>query len=160
MKNLEWEYADSETSEAEIIDIGLRLGYSFPQDYIDCVKINGGASVIPEAFNVGTVERCFGSLFSFDEVSSEYIVKKYEIYKGFLPKKVFPIACDPAGNLICFDYESNESPIVVFWEHENAAEKELLITDGLTEEEAEKRARKNIVYVAATFTEFLDKLHD
>jgi hypothetical protein len=161
-KDLEWEYADSEVSEAKIKEIGLQLGLQFPQDYIDCVKINGGASVLPEEFNVGNVERCFGSLFSFDEESSEYIIKKYEIYKPFLPQKVFPIANDPAGNLICLDYKDNtESPIVVFWEHENAWEKEMLIREeGLTEEQAEERVRENASYVAVTFTEFLDKLHD
>lgn len=161
-KDLEWEYADSEVSEFKIKEIGLQLGFQLPRDYIDCVKINGGASVLPEEFNVGNVERCFGSLFSFDEESSEYIVKKYEIYKPSLPQKVFPIANDPAGNLICLDYKNNtESPIVVFWEHENAWEIEMLIREeGLTEEQAEERARENVFYVAATFTEFLDKLHD
>lgn len=160
-KDLEWEYADSEVSEATIKEIGLQLGFQLPQDYIDCVKINGGASVLPEEFNVGIVERCFGSLFSFDEESSEYIVKKYQIYEPSLPKKVFPIANDPAGNLICLDYNNPGSPIVVFWEHENAWEKEMLIKEeGLTEEQAEERARENVFYVAASFTEFIDKLHD
>ncbi|VXB69937.1 1,3-beta-glucan synthase regulator (fragment) [Bacillus sp. 349Y] len=32
--------------------------------------------------------------------------------------------------------------------------------EGLTEEQAEERVRENVFYVAATFTEFLDKLHD
>lgn len=88
-KDLEWEYADAEVSETKIKEIGLQLGFQLPQDYIECVKINGGASVLPEEFNVGNVERCFGSLFSFDEESSEYIVKKYEIYKPTLPQKIF-----------------------------------------------------------------------
>lgn len=70
-KDLEWEYADAEVSETKIKEIGLQLGFQLPQDYIDCVKINGGASVLPEEFKVGNVERCFGSLFSFDEESSE-----------------------------------------------------------------------------------------
>ncbi|MEK5521408.1 SMI1/KNR4 family protein [Heyndrickxia sp. FSL W8-0423] len=161
-KDLEWEYADLEVSENKIKEVGLQLGFNLPQDYINCVKKNGGASVFPEEFNVGNAERCFGSLFSFDEESSEYIVKKYEIYKPTLPQKVFPIANDPAGNLICFDYKNNkENPIVVFWEHENAVEKEMLMREeGLTEDQAEERARENVFYVAATFTEFLDKLHD
>jgi hypothetical protein len=36
----------------------------------------------------------------------------------------------------------------------------LIREEGLTEEQAEERVRKNVLYVAATFTEFLDKLHD
>lgn len=161
-KDLEWEYADAEVSETKIKEIGLQLGFQLHQDYIDCVKINGGASVLPEEFKVGNVERCFGSLFSFDEESSEYIVKKYEIYKPTLPQKVFPIAIDPAGNLICLDYKNNtENPIVVFWEHENAGEKEMLMhQEGLTEAQVEELARENVFFVANTFTEFLSKLHD
>lgn len=161
-KDLEWEYADAEVSETKIKEIGLQLGFQLPQDYIDCVKINGGASVLPEEFNVGNVERCFGSLFSFDEESSEYIVKKYEIYKLALPQNVFPIAIDPAGNLICLDYKNNtENPIVVFWEHENAGEKEMLMhQEGLTEAQVEELARENVFYIADTFTDFLSKLHD
>lgn len=50
---------------------------------------------------------------------------------------------------------------MVFWEHENAGEKDMLMREeNLTEEQAEERARENVFYVAATFTEFLDKLHD
>lgn len=36
----------------------------------------------------------------------------------------------------------------------------LMREEGLTEDQAEERARENVFYVAATFTEFLDKLHD
>lgn len=160
--DLQWEYADSEVSEVEIKESGLQLGFKLPQDYIDCVKINGGASVLPEEFNVGKVERCFGGLFSFDEQSSEYIVGKYRIYNSTLPKEILPIADDPAGNLICFDYKNHsENPIVVFWEHEGAWEKEVLMkSEGITAEEAEEVARENLFYIADNFTKFLNKLHD
>lgn len=161
-KDLEWEYADSEVTEAKIKEFGIQFGFQFPQDYIDCVKINGGASVFPEEFKVDGVERCFGSLFSFDEESSEYIINKYEIYKPTLPQKVFPIANDPAGNLICLDYKGDSGkPIVVFWEHENAGEKEMLMRqEGLTAVQVEELARENIFHIADTFTDFLDKLYD
>lgn len=161
-KDLEWEYADAEVSKARVKEIGAQLGFYLPQDYIECVKVNGGASVLPEEFNVEGVERCFGSLFSFDEQSSQYIVKKYELYNSSLPRDILPIATDPAGNLLCFDYkDQQEKPVVVFWEHENALEKEtLMYNEGLTDEQVEECARENLLYVAATFTAFLDKLHD
>ena len=83
-------------------------------------------------------------------------------YKDTLPKKVIPFAFDPSGNLICFDYKDYEdNPIVVFWEHENAVEKEMLMfEDSLTEVEVEECARENVFYVAATFTGIPEKLHD
>ena len=101
-------------------------------------------------------------IVSYDKESSENIYKVYRNYASSLPKGLVPFAVDPAGNLICFDYKNHEyNPIVVFWEHENAAEKEMLMQEeDLTEEQAEERARENVFYVAATFTEFLDMLHD
>ncbi|MOA62389.1 SMI1 / KNR4 family protein [compost metagenome] len=75
---------------------------------------------------------------------------------------MIPFAFDPAGNLICFDYkEREENPVIVFWEHEGAPEKSVLVNnEGMDEEQAEETARKNIFYIADSFTEFLKKLHD
>lgn len=36
----------------------------------------------------------------------------------------------------------------------------LMVMEGLTEKQAEERARENIFYVAESFTDFLNKLHD
>ena len=48
---------------------------------------------------------------------------------------------------------------LLFWEHEDAWEKEALMeSEGITAE-AENRKRK-CIFVANTFTEFLSKLHD
>lgn len=84
------------------------------------------------------------------------------ITKDTLPAELVPFAFDPAGNLICFDYKNDKNnPVVVFWEHENAGEKEMLLREeGLTEEQVEERARENVFYIADTFTDFLNKLHD
>lgn len=116
----------------------------------------------PEAFDVNEVERVFGSLLSYDEKRIENILKIYENYKGTIPNQVIPFAIDPSGNLICFDYKNHEeNPIVIYWEHESAWEKKVLIkSEGITTEEAEKVARENVFFVANTFTEFLSKLHD
>ncbi|EEL55266.1 SMI1 / KNR4 [Bacillus cereus Rock4-2] len=124
--------------------------------------MNNGANVEPEIFNVNNHERVFGTLLSFDENSDEYIVEVYNDFSDTLPKELIPFAFDPAGNLICFDYKNHEeNPIVVFWEHEDAWEKEALMeSEGITAEEAEKIARENVFYIADTFTDFLSKLHD
>ncbi|WP_273834209.1 SMI1/KNR4 family protein [Guptibacillus sedimenti] len=161
-EELEWEYADTVVSETKVKEVGLQLGFQLPHDYIECVKQFGGASVFPEEFNVEGVERCFGSLFSFDENSSEHIIKNYNIYKTSIPKNVLPIADDPAGNLICLDYkDSTHTPKVVFWEHENAADKEMLMKEeNLTEIQVEERVRENIFFISDTFSGFLNKLHD
>ncbi|QWG42503.1 SMI1/KNR4 family protein (plasmid) [Bacillus mycoides] len=162
MKNLEWKYADDLVTEEFVEKIGQSLGIKFPKDYIECAKVNHGANVIPYCFDVEGIERVFGSLLSFDEESSDYIVRDYNNYRATLPKDVVHFGIDPAGNLICFDYKNHEeNPIVVFWEHEDAWEKEALMeSEGITAGEAEEVARENVFFVANTFTEFLSKLHD
>ncbi|PED05041.1 SMI1/KNR4 family protein [Bacillus pseudomycoides] len=162
MENLEWKYADDPVTEEIVKKIGHSMGIKFPKDYIDCAKVNHGANVIPYCFDVEGIERVFGSLLSFDEESSDYIVKDYNNYRATLPNGVVPFGIDPAGNLICFDYKSHkEDPIVVFWEHEGAWEKNALMeSEEITAEEADEVARENVYYIANNFTEFLNKLHD
>ncbi|MCA0174640.1 SMI1/KNR4 family protein, partial [Bacillus sp. RAR_GA_16] len=65
-------------------------------------------------------------------------------------------------NLICLDYkDSTHTPKVVFWEHENAADKEMLMKEeNLTEIQVEERVRENIFFISDTFSGFLNKLHD
>lgn len=162
MGNLEWKYADDPITEEIVGKIGQAMGIKFPKNYIECVKVNHGANVVPYCFDVEGIERVFGSLLSFDEGSSDYIVTDYDNYRATLSNGVIPFGIDPAGNLICFDYKNhNENLIVIFWEHEGVWEKEELIeSEGITVEEAEEEARGNVFYVASTFTEFLKKLYD
>ncbi|MBU5465784.1 SMI1/KNR4 family protein [Virgibacillus sp. MSJ-26] len=163
MRNqLSWPTADEPVSEEYIDKIGSRLNVHFTKDYKTCAAKNNGSAVIPYEFDVGQVTRTFGTLLSYDKSSNEFILRVYNNYKNTLPKDVIPFAYDPAGNLICFDYKGSDTdPIVVFWEHEGAAEKSMLINnEGMTEEEAERTARENIYYVADSFTDFLNQLYD
>ncbi|UKS64956.1 SMI1/KNR4 family protein [Rossellomorea marisflavi] len=162
MSKIEWQFADAAVSEEYVKKTGSELGFELPEDYIKCVALNNGANVEPDLFNVGNKEKVFGTLLSYDQDNDEYIVDVFNSYKATLPNGLVPFAFDPAGNLICFDYkESKDSPFIVFWEHENAWEKEMLMKEeGLTKEQAEEHARENVFYVAKTFTEFLNKLHD
>ncbi len=162
MSKIVWQFADKAVSEEYVKKIGSELGFKLPEDYIKCVALNNGANVEPDLYHVGNVEKVFGTLLSYDQANDEYIVDVFNSYKAALPTGLVPFAFDPAGNLLCFDYKNHESnPVIVYWEHENAWEKEMVMKDeGLTEEQAEERVRENVFYVAATFTEFLDKLHD
>jgi len=162
MNTIDWQFADEPVSKNYVEKIGIELGFNFPKDYIHCAAENNGANAEPELFLVGNKEKVFGTLLSFDNESDEFIVDVYNRYNKTLPNKVVPFAFDPAGNLICFDYKGHkDNPVIVFWEHDNAWEKEMLMNEEkITKEQAEELARENIFYVAATFTEFLDKLHD
>lgn len=162
MSNLVWKYTYNKISIDDVKETLKSTGFDFPIDYIECVAINNGGHVEPMLFDVEGIERVFGSLLSFNPESEEFILETYDEYKEVLPSELFPIGVDPAGNLICFDFRDHgDQPRVVFWEHEGAWEKEALMeSEGITAEEAEEVARENVFYVASTFTEFLNKLHD
>ena len=163
MRNdLNWPVPDEPVSPESINEVENQIGCTFPRDYVECAVQNNGSGVLPYNFDVDGITRVFGTLLSYDKDSSENIVIVYYNYASSLPKGLVPFAFDPAGDLICFDYEGHEdSPIVVFWEHENAWEIESLMREeGLTEDQAEERARENVTYVSTTFTELLNKLRD
>lgn len=162
MSKINWRSWDEPVTKKEVENVEGKLGVKFPSDYIEVAMNYNGAHVSPELFQVEGKEKVFGTLLTYDSEDDEYILEVFNDYKDTLPKRIIPFAFDPSGNLICFDYKNHgDNPIVVFWEHENASEKEMLMEEeGLTEEQAEERARENVFYVAATFTEFLDKLYD
>ncbi|MCX2824467.1 1,3-beta-glucan synthase regulator [Bacillus pseudomycoides] len=162
MTKIQWDFKRDEVSEKDSVEVSRKIGVAFPNDYIECVKINHGAYPEPEVFHVNGQERVFGSLLKYNSESHTGIYNIYNEYKDTLPKELVPFGIDPARNLICFDYKNYEdNPIVVFWEHEDAWEKEApMESEGITAEEAEEVARENVFYVASTFTEFLNKLHD
>jgi len=164
MSKVQWRSPDEPIIREDVKNVEQELNINFPLDYIECVMKNNGAHVSPEVFEVEGKRKVFGTLLTYDmdDDDDENIIEVFNDYNGTLPSALVPFAFDPAGNLICFDYKNHkEDPIVVFWEHEGAWEKETLMeSEGITAEEAEKIARENVFYVANTFTEFLSKLHD
>lgn len=162
MSKINWRSWDEPVTKKEVENVGETLGVKFPLDYIEVAMNYNGAHVSPELFQVEGKEKVFGTLLTYDSEDDEHILEVFNDYKDTLPKKIIPFAFDPSGNLICFDYTDHEdNPIVVFWEHENAAEKEMLMREeGLTEAQVEELARENVFYIADTFSDFLDKLHN
>lgn len=97
-------------------------------------------------------------LINFTSCKLKVLISKspgFNNYKDTF-QKYNPFAFDPSGNLICFVYTNHEdNPIEFVWEHENAAEKEILREEeGLTEEQAEERSIKD--YKNTFFNEYPD----
>lgn len=161
MNKIVWKYTYNQISTDDVKEILKSTGFDFPLDYIECVAMNNGGHVEPMLFDVEGIERVFGSLLSFNHESEGFILETNNEYKDTFPSELFPIGIDPGGNLICFDYKNHEeNPIVVFWKHEGAWEKEALMeSEGITAEQAKEAARENVFYIAASFTEFLKKLY-
>ena len=163
MSNVKWEFTDGEVALNLIHRVEEKLGFLFPDDYIECVKVHQGGNPVTDLFEVSGIERVFGTLLKINQPDSPSdIVNKYRNLKGLLPKKILPVANDPAGNFICFDYKDHEeSPIIVFWEHEGSREIEMLMEEeGLTEEQADERAREHVFYVSSSFTDLLNLLYE
>jgi cell wall assembly regulator SMI1 len=120
MVNIEWIASKGELHYEAIKTVEKQWGIKFPDDFVECVLKNDGASPEPSAFNFeGKRGASFGFLLSFRPDNEIYILDVYNRIKKALPKSVFPFADDPAGNFICFDYRQDPTgPKVVFWDHE------------------------------------------
>nr|WP_260449137.1 SMI1/KNR4 family protein [Listeria booriae] len=87
------QFAGEAVSLEGIIAIQEYLGIKFPNDYVECVQINNGASLEPELFELETgAEKVFGTLLSFNKDSDEFILDVFDDYKATLPADVIPFA--------------------------------------------------------------------
>lgn len=128
--NIKWICENDNVGIATICKIEEFFNVKFPKDYVEIVMENDGAYPIPNRFNINGSEEVFNNLLSFDENDSSYIVDVFNDVKDRLLDSIIPIAEDPFGNLICFDYRTNNQPSIVFWDHEKAFyDKNLAISD-------------------------------
>jgi cell wall assembly regulator SMI1 len=142
--DLNWQKCGPPLSEEAVHTIEERLGVSFPPDYRACVKQCDGGWPKPRYFDypdpsLGPVESCIGRFLSLDENREGNILAVVGWLSEQLPPGVVPIANDPGGDYVCFDYRSGATPTVVYWMHEESGD-------------------EAIVPLAPTFSAFLDRL--
>lgn len=128
----EWKYVKTLKDVSSIDKFESEHGFSFPKDLKDILlKYNGGRPP-RRYFDVGSEkDKEFKTLLSFNESDIETIYKCYPLDSA--DKTLIPFASDPAGN-----YFVLKDNAVCLWNHE---------TD-------------KTVFLAPTFTEFLQRLHD
>lgn len=128
----EWKYVKVLKDTLSIEKFESEHGISFPKDLKDILlKYNGGRPP-RRYFDVGSEkDKEFKTLLSFNESDIETIYKCYPLDSA--DKTLIPFASDPAGN-----YFVLKDNAVCLWNHE---------TD-------------KTVFLAPTFTEFLQMLHD
>ena len=142
-KDMEWDYVEELESDSIIEEFEAFVGYTFPEDYKECVKLyNGGAPEYTDFDvkneSIGTT--CIDYLYSFNKDASESIWDLYgwdefcEETEGLIGKYI-AFAGDSGGNSLCFDTETNH---IVFVDHETLEIEEL----------------------ADTFTEFINLLYE
>ncbi len=140
---LVWSEFNEKLSDNEIMDVEKRLNVKFPQDYIDIVSVYDGAYPFPNKFKINDHEEIFNNLLSFKEDDYSNILERFNDISDRVEGGIIPIAEDPFGNLICFDFRYNENPDVVFWDYEKS--------------ELDKNSA--IIYIAKSFTELLNQLY-
>lgn len=144
MTGLTWEYVEEAADLNEINKVEDILGVKFPEDFIQCAIINHGAMPTLNTFDFeGYKGASVGELLSFNSSSSIYVLNIFNDIRDRLSDRVIPIANDPGGNFICFDYRKKFVPTVVYWDHERAFE----------------NPNQSVTYICETFTEFLNKLY-
>lgn len=147
INNLVWDSMHREVSNNVILEIEKYFGANFPKDFKKCVVINHGGYPDLDTFDFENhKDAVFSRLLSFDKQKQTYILNVYNAIKDRLIDNIFPFASDPFGNYLCFDYRNgkNESPTIVYWNHEEAFE----------------NPDSAIHPVCDTFTELLSKLYN
>lgn len=132
----------------EIIDFTEKnLRVKFPQEFIDCVKQTDRGTPERSVFEFVDSETGemrkeeVGEFLSFNPENKFNILRENFIKPQFFPHTLLAFAGD--GDYLCFDYSiggfEDKNPPVVYWRHEHPE-------------------RENIVDIAITFKEFLEKL--
>jgi hypothetical protein len=140
-ENIEWLFCHEQVDDKVIDGIESQLNVKFPEDYIDCAKINHGGNPSLQVYDFPEhYEAVFNSLLSLSPDESSYIVDVYNNVKKRLVDNIIPFADDPFGNLICFDYRNGTDNVsIVFWDHELSYED----------------SQKALTPICATFTSLL-----
>lgn len=121
--SIKWLYY-SEVSAETIDEAESFYKVRLPESYKKIVmKYNGGYPQ-PSCYDMDSEkEKVFLNLLSAKETDKNNLYNITSILRENGLNNIFAFGADPFGNYICFDYsDSNDSPAVVYYDHENAFE--------------------------------------
>ena len=160
MNEIKWRRPGSPLVRDDIERVEYLVGYKFPNDYVSCALLYHGASVIPYRIDCNKNERVFANLLSFSDKNVDNIIEVYNNCKGRLKNGIIPFACDPAGNLFCFDYRKDkEKPSIVFLNKELSVNTSDYSKNDLERINLEEVQEKAIEFICTSFSEMLNMLH-
>ena len=125
IQKLEWDSTHDEIEISNLLNVEKGLGIKFPEDFVKCAIKNHGGYPDLDTFDFENHEGAvFNRLLSFNEQKKTFILNVFQAIKDRLLDGIYPFASDPFGNYLCFDYRKgkDKSPIVVYWDHEEAFE--------------------------------------
>ena len=114
---MEWNFK-IDLSDIQIFDkIEKKRGIIIPENLKKLIVKGNAATPEKYKFMVGTSERVFGAVLSFneDEKEADTVFTALDTIDN---KELLPFGIDPFGNYICLNLNTNE---VVFWDHEVGA---------------------------------------
>jgi len=137
--------------ESELSQYEQQLGIRLPHEYRKFLLEFNGGSPRPNRFrfkgsNTGSQVLSFFGFASFYNVLEEL-----ETYSGRLPKRLFPVAAEAGGNLLCISLSGEDAGSIYFWDHELEAD----LSQGQTPDSI-----NNTTLVADGFCEFLDSFYE
>ena len=146
--NIEWEVFDSPVNRNTVTEVENLLQVRFPEDFIIYAQQYHGGFPDKTEFNFTNVDGTkglsgFDELLSFNTQRSNYIVEIYNsLSQSYFPKGIIPFGGEASGNYVCFDYRNNPAkPFIVLWQHD-------------------KHVSESVIYVADSFTDFLQMLYE
>ena len=126
-------------------------GFGLPKDYRNFLLKHNGGEPSPSYFNFkydendGSDVRFFLGIYP-DEDND--LLNHLKIYESRISKKMFPIAYDSCGNLICISVKGDDRGKIYFWDHEIAAV------------DKKEPNYKNLTLIADSFNEFTNSLRE
>lgn len=114
MKNT-WKYT-IELNIGSLLKLENELNIKFPQNYKDFILQNNASYPTKKEFNTVLSTRVLNYFLDLNDI------KHIKSLIKILPKDYFPIAIDPFGNYICFNFSNNQE--VIFYDLENPSSSE------------------------------------
>ena len=141
-----------ELPEKVIINIEEKYNIKLPDDFRNFLKLYNGGYPEPGVFEskdhtIGSrVQRFLG----IHKEKYSNLIDYLSLYKGRISNKLFPIAHDSFGNLICIGIVGDIYGKIFFWNHEWEADSSLGEIPGFF----------NVTLIADNFDEFFEGLHE
>ena len=113
MTEIKWKYFEK-FDDKNIDNLESEIGNKMPADYKVLLVECNGAKPNPHQFDIHGRKGCV-----VDYMLSVNIILKTIKNMRDSGKELVPIAIDPFGNYIAYNYSSSkENPEIVFWDHE------------------------------------------
>lgn len=109
-----WKYKIEIADVSVFAEIEKARGIKIPDELRSFIMEANAATPSKYNFMVGTVEKVFGAVLSFNRGETD-IDTVFTALTSIEDKNLLPFAIDPFGNYICYSLKDNK---VAFWNHE------------------------------------------